>query len=123
MIWGGVLVALLLLSGSAISWWINAEQRKAEDQTQVYSQASLIFKETRYNIVQIQQFLTDAAATGESADDYRDAESNRQQAMRNLDALQKLLPEQAEAVNQLKPLVEGLHQTGVRMAEAYIHQG
>jgi methyl-accepting chemotaxis protein len=65
MIWGGVLVALLLLSGSAISWWINAEQRKAEDQTQVYSQASLIFKETRYNIVQIQQFLTDAAATGE----------------------------------------------------------
>ncbi|WP_137009945.1 methyl-accepting chemotaxis protein [Aquitalea aquatilis] len=123
MIWGALLVALLLLTGSVISLWTNTLQRKADDQVQVYSQASLIFKETRYNIVQIQQFLTDAAATGEGADDYRDAESNRQQAMQNLDTLHKLLPEQAEAVSQLKPLVQGLHQTGVRMAEVYIHQG
>jgi hypothetical protein len=40
--------------------------------------------------------------------------------MRNLDALQKLLPEQAEAVNQLKPLVEGLHQTGVWQKPTFI---
>ncbi|KJV25144.1 hypothetical protein VI06_19805 [Aquitalea magnusonii] len=123
MIRGALLVALLLLTGSVISLWTNTLQRRADDQVQVYSQASLIFKETRYNIVQIQQFLTDAAATGVGADDYRDAESNRLLAMQNLDTLQKLLPEQADAVSQLKPLVQGLHQTGVRMAETYINQG
>ncbi|OQS41706.1 hypothetical protein B0T45_08210 [Chromobacterium haemolyticum] len=118
-----MLVSSLLVVGSVISWWSNVLQKQAEDKVQIYNQASLIFKDTRYNVVQIQQFLTDAGATGEGADDYREAKVNLQQAIKNLDALQSILPEQADIVSQIKPFVIRLHQVGVKMAEAYIHKG
>lgn len=123
MIWGAVLVSSLLVVGSVISWWSNFLQKQAEDKVQIYNQASHIFKDTRFNVVQIQQFLTDAGATGEGAEDYREAKENLQQAIKNLDDLQTILPEQADDVGKIKPFVIRLHQVGVKMAEAYIHKG
>jgi methyl-accepting chemotaxis protein len=123
MILGAVLVASLLLTGSAVTWWTNNLQRQADDEVERFNQASLVFRDTRFNVVQIQQFLTDAGATGEGGDDYRNAAENLKQAMQNLDVLQTMLPDVASEVGQIKPLVQALHQTGVKMAEAYIHQG
>jgi methyl-accepting chemotaxis protein len=71
MILGAVLVASLLLTGSAVTWWTNNLQRQADDEVERFNQASLVFRDTRFNVVQIQQFLTDAGATGEGGDDYR----------------------------------------------------
>ncbi|WP_374555534.1 methyl-accepting chemotaxis protein [Aquitalea pelogenes] len=123
MILGAVLVASLLLTGSAVTWWTNNLQRQADDEVERFNQASLVFRDTRFNVVQIQQFLTDAGATGEAGDDYQAAAENLKQAMQNLDVLQTMLPDAASEVGQIKPLVQALHQTGVKMAEAYIHQG
>ncbi|WP_168209650.1 methyl-accepting chemotaxis protein [Chromobacterium paludis] len=83
----------------------------------------LAFKNARYNVVQIQQFLTDAAATGEGADAYKDAGSNRDQGQKELDKLMQLQPDLAAELQPLKPQLDHLYEVGRNMADVYIRQG
>ncbi|UTH73802.1 methyl-accepting chemotaxis protein [Chromobacterium sp. IIBBL 290-4] len=123
LIIGTIIVAVPLLFGNAMIWLSNTALLRAEAEKQKFVAATIAFKNARYNVVQIQQFLTDAAATGETADDYRDAESNRQQAQQELDKLMGLLPDLSPALQPLKQQIDHLHEVGRKMAEAYVHQG
>jgi methyl-accepting chemotaxis protein len=84
--------------------------------------ALLAMLETRFNVVQIQQFLTDVSATAD-CDGFEDAAANFDHARRNLDALAKLLPELSQDAAEVRTLIEAFHAAGVRMAEAYISGG
>ncbi|MDN0076796.1 methyl-accepting chemotaxis protein [Crenobacter sp. SG2303] len=123
MLIGTILVVLPLLIGNIVLWLSNASLHSAEAEQQKWVLATQTFKDARYNVVQIQQFLTDASAIGEGADDYRDAETNRVQAQDNLKKLEQLLPEKAAMLRQISAQVDQLHHIGHDMAEAYIHQG
>lgn len=92
------------------------------DQTVVMAAATNHIKDTRFHVVQIQQFLTDVSATGDRGG-YDEADANRQNAHSQLDALGKLIPEIIGSVDDAKRKVDRLSETGRRMAEAYLNEG
>jgi methyl-accepting chemotaxis protein len=84
--------------------------------------ASNQFKDLRYHVVQIQQFLTDVSATHER-DGFADAKENWNAARKELAALLELTPEFSDTIKQISNDVEILEQTGEEMANAYIESG
>ena len=78
--------------------------------------------EARFHIVQVQQFLTDASATGER-DPLQEAAAHYQALQGNLQAIAKFDASLSGEISQITRLTEQFHQVGLRMAEAYITQG
>jgi hypothetical protein len=60
------LVGALLLFGNLIVWNSNASLAAAAEEASRIEQSIRAFKDTRFHVVQIQQFMTDAAAVGEA---------------------------------------------------------
>jgi methyl-accepting chemotaxis protein len=85
-------------------------------------------KDIRYHVVQVQQFLTDAAATHELSDDEKDAE--RQAAAFRADTTHAAEVARAmgdtaalDLVTQMQTLFPDYYATGVTMAHAYVDDG
>jgi methyl-accepting chemotaxis protein len=114
-------VALLLIIGNAFVWISHGELQTAEAEKQRLLNASLAFKNVRYLVVQIQQFLTDASAVGE--DDYSEALTEKNAAHNELASLLAIMPELKIEIREADKSVDTLYATGERMANAYFHQG
>ncbi|WP_446807883.1 methyl-accepting chemotaxis protein [Methylomonas sp. 2BW1-5-20] len=114
-------VALLLIIGNAFVWISHGELQSAEAEKQRLLNASLAFKNVRYHVVQIQQFLTDASAVGE--DDYSEALTEKNAAHNELASLLAITPELKTELREADKSVDTLYATGERMANAYFHQG
>ncbi|MDH5547832.1 MAG: methyl-accepting chemotaxis protein [Gammaproteobacteria bacterium] len=82
----------------------------------------LLLKETRFNIVQIQQFLTDVGATGDYGAQ-SEAQEHLAAANSLLDKLSNDHPILKVALLEAKQSLHALYDTGVRMAEAYVEIG
>lgn len=78
--------------------------------------------DARFHIVQVQQFLTDASATGERAP-LQEAAAHYQALQGNLHAIASFDASLSGEISQITRLSEQFHQVGLRMAEAYITQG
>jgi methyl-accepting chemotaxis protein len=117
----GLVVCMLLVLGNLILLHSNAALGKAADDAARVGRGVLTFKDTRFHVVQIQQFLTDAAAVGEA--DFGEADRQRQKALTALDRLAELLPDRQSSVNDLKKAVALLYQIGEEMVKAYVGQG
>lgn len=115
-----VLCALLAL-GNAIIWNSNVLLKAAVGHAAIAQQGIQAFKDTRFHVVQIQQYLTDAAAVGEP--EFADAAHQRDLALAQLDRLASLLPDRQAPVKALKAAVGKLYETGEAMARTYIDQG
>jgi methyl-accepting chemotaxis protein len=79
-------------------------------------------RETRFSVVQVQQFLTDVSATAE-AGGYDEAQKANAEAIKNLDIIARLQPDLAAEVSRIGQQVKDFHAVGVKMAEAYIQKG
>ncbi|ENM5826875.1 methyl-accepting chemotaxis protein [Vibrio metoecus] len=86
-------------------------------------QARTIFKDVRYHVVQIQQYLTDASAVGELEEDQALAEEHKKAALDALNSLAQLVPDLSNQVNDTKSGVVQLYDVGLLMAKAYIDNG
>lgn len=115
-----ILCALLLL-GNLIVWNSNASLAAAAEEASRVEQSIRAFKDTRFHVVQIQQFLTDAAVVGEA--DFSEATAQREKALSQLERLAGLWPARQAAINELKVAVKHLYDTGERMVQAYVGQG
>ncbi len=62
-----MLVGTLLLLGILIVWNSNASLNAAAEEALRIEQSLLAFKDTRFHVVQIQQFMSDAAAVGKTS--------------------------------------------------------
>ena len=78
--------------------------------------------DTRFNVIKIQQALTDAAATGDNGG-FSSAMDNLSAAQDNLDELIAARPDLQGKVEEFKQGIGELHELGVRMANAYIKNG
>ena len=78
--------------------------------------------ETRFDVVQIQQFLTDVSATGDT-DGFKDADTNLKEAQDSLRALQTLEPDLQAKISNIENLLQQFNAVGVRMAQAYATRG
>ncbi|MDH2433488.1 methyl-accepting chemotaxis protein [Pokkaliibacter sp. MBI-7] len=78
--------------------------------------------EARFHVVQVQQFLTDASATGDR-DGFDDAKEHYQALQANLDEIQRIDTAFGNDISRTRSLAEQYYQIGQKMAEAYITQG
>ena len=112
-----ILCALLLI-GNLIVWNSNASLAAAAAEASRIEQSIRAFKDTRFHVVQIQQFLTDAAAVGEA--DFAEASVQREKALSQLGRLAGLWPARQGVINELNVAIQRLYDTGERMVQAYV---
>mgnify|MGYP001019219771 CR=1 FL=1 len=116
-----LLIGALLVAGNVVIWRSSNAMALAADEAARAEQAVRLFKDSRYHVVQIQQFLTDAAAIGEAT--FSEAGEHRRQALDHIDRLAALIPERQAALRQLGDAVRRLYEAGERMVHAYVAQG
>lgn len=115
------LVCLTLVTGNLIIWRSNTALGSAAEHASQVELAIRTFKDARFHVVQIQQFLTDASAVGEA--DFREAMNERDAALADLERLSKQLAEKRDSIDSMKQGVKRLYDTGETMAHAYIDKG
>ncbi|MCM8610922.1 methyl-accepting chemotaxis protein [Accumulibacter sp.] len=116
-----LLIGALLVAGNVVIWRSSNAMALAADEAARAEQAVRLFKDSRYHVAQIQQFLTDAAAIGEAT--FSEAVEHRRQALDHIDRLAALVPERQAALRQLGDAVRRLYEAGERMVHAYVAQG
>jgi len=118
-VFSSILLGILLI----IVWQGFSSSTKASRNEHLVTQkATLSMLETRFDVVQIQQFLTDVSATGDT-DGFKDAEKNLQEAQDSLRALQVLEPDLQSKIGNIESLLKQFYEVGVRMAQAYASHG
>ncbi|HRD89232.1 MAG TPA: methyl-accepting chemotaxis protein, partial [Accumulibacter sp.] len=121
LFYSAVLICALLVGGNIIVWRSSSALSLAANEAAQAEQSVRLFKDTRYHVVQIQQFLTDAAAVGEAS--LGEAGEQRTQALHHIARLTALLPERQASLRQLDDAVRRLYEIGERMVQAYVGQG
>ena len=79
-------------------------------------------QQTRFHVVQIQQFLTDVGATRNEGG-FKEATANLERANTRLTTVESIRPELANEVTQVKQEIISMHKSGVTMAWEYINNG
>ena len=111
------LVLLCVLIFTLWSSFRNA-QESTHDHNAVALPALVAMLETRFNVVQIQQFLTDVSATGESGG-FKEAKTAYDKAIKDLDTIARLEPQLANQTIKVKESLAKFHTLGTEMANAY----
>jgi len=84
--------------------------------------AVVALKNTRFHVIQVQQFLTDVGATRKEAG-FSEAQENKEKALHYLDELAVIKPNLLSVTNTLKDKISAMHKSGVTMAWEYIKYG
>jgi methyl-accepting chemotaxis protein len=116
--------ALVFLAVLVFTSWsgLRTAIETSRDENTVALPALVAMLETRFNVVQVQQYLTDVSATGES-DGFKDAKAAHDAALKDLDSISRLEPRLAEQVAQTKAGLGAFHTLGIEMANTYNSAG
>lgn len=120
-----ITITLSLLALIVLVWVSNSQQYFIHESVlNEEKQVNTIFalKDTRYYVVQIQQFLTDVGAT-KSDEAKAEALDSLNAALANLDKLKSSSPEYTDRAQAIKLQVKQLYASGEDMADAYLTQG
>jgi len=117
-----ITVAVLMILWLVVNNGFRHSEDSSREENTVALPALVAMLETRFNVVQIQQYLSDASATGEP-DGLKDARSSRDDALKHLDHLASLIPALTNDVGLIKAAVGNFHALGVEMANAYVNSG
>jgi methyl-accepting chemotaxis protein len=115
-------VAVLCLLVFNVWNGFRQSQASSHEANVVALPALVAMLETRFQVIQIQQYLTDVSATGES-DGFADARTAYQRAGASLDIVAGHQPELGGQVASIKTSLASFHALGVDMANAYIKSG
>lgn len=122
MIAGPVFVVVLLL----VSFFFTRDQLHEIDELvehqSVLAEGILAIKDARVYLVQIQQFLTDVAATGEE-DAFSEAEESLAGVKNSLNKMIEVMPEHKQMAGKIALETQALYQLGRTMAMVYIKEG
>lgn len=113
-----IILSVFVILTTTVFTDINAKTREQ----QRLANAELALEETRYHVVQIQQFLTDVSATA-NTDGFQDAKDELTSALYSLDKLVKYFPEWGNQAATFKEQIDKLHTVGTNMANVYIKDG
>ncbi|WP_374401592.1 methyl-accepting chemotaxis protein [Niveibacterium sp.] len=114
----GITIALVVVLAAVVVLQLSALRAQSEYEHSVTDVMVDQLAAAKLQIVQVQQFLTDASATGEQ-DGVADAEKAYAAARASLAKLSGLAPAFAAEVEALSREVEQLREVGMRMVEAY----
>jgi len=116
-------ILLTLLGGIvALNLFTSIEFKKLSAEETRYTQALIDFKDVRFHVIQIQQYLTDVAATADVLV-IKDAQQHKKEAVSLLRKLKTTVPEFSKNIDRMIPEVGGLFEVGEKMARTYIIQG
>jgi methyl-accepting chemotaxis protein len=118
-------VAAFLAVGCLALGWNELRFRgiaNADSEQTAEVEAMRLLKDMRYHVAQIQQFLTDVAATHDDGG-YDEAREHLAAAATAAGRLATLRPAFASRASDLAQRTEHLHDLGVRMARAYVESG
>jgi methyl-accepting chemotaxis protein len=118
MVFVAALIAVALLQASVLYFLINKLDALAEYEHEVTSRLYQDSGQVKYGVIQIQQYLTDSAATQE-ADGKADAQKAMEVALKNNTEIGKLAPELLGLTQSLDLQIKRLFDTGVKMVAAY----
>lgn len=110
-----MLIGLILYASSST---LRDVRNESEFEHQVTDQLVNRLALARLETIQIQQYLTDAAATGED-DGIEDAIRSKTHALALLGEIAAIDPDLGHDAGQLAKEIERLHRTGLTMVEAY----
>ena len=118
-----IIIVTLAVCGFIATTWMksNSLMEKTMEQERI-SEAMRAMAESRYHVIQIQQFLTDVGATADLGG-YDEAQKELSGAMASLDRLEATMPDLTQRVEGFRSDVRSLHEVGVRMAKAYVAEG
>lgn len=116
-----LLIAAVILAGALLVVQQSVHLNEAEATNRQTSAAIAAFKDVRFHVVQIQQFLTDASAVGVA--EFNDARQHRDSAKALLQQLGQQQTALASEIHAASALIDPLYNTGERMAHAYIGSG
>ncbi len=117
--------SLLALAGITFIVIINVTFNSLDDSMREYQNLETqmeVFKDTRFHVIQIQQFLTDVSAT-HNKEGFDEAERNRIEALKNLEEIVGLNPAFSSKKTDLAYAINRLHDVGNKMAWDYINVG
>ncbi len=119
-------ISVVLATASLVFAWVLMSAFSTIDQARKTHETLELqvehFKDARFHVAQIQQFLTDVGAT-HIEDGFGEAEHQLKQVFTSLDIIAGLNPTLNADCNTLKQEIEQLHRVGVKMAQDYINQG
>ncbi len=122
MIRSCMLVAVPLLIASTLSIWSSQAQLRAQEHVDALALAQSTFESARYDLVQIQQFMTDASVTGDKQG-ITEAAGYRDNALQRLRVLARTLPDLAGDILPMQETVTRLQQKGTVMVDTYLRHG
>ncbi len=114
---GGITLLVLLLGGSMLSV-VNRANNILDDEIHPLSVARDGLGEVKYAVTEIQQFITDSAATGE-ADGVADAVKTQQHLFAVLDVVEKARPDLKNQTDTIRDRSQKLMEVGKAMVAAY----
>jgi methyl-accepting chemotaxis protein len=117
-----VLLAILAFVNIATTTWLTYKLTQHQEQAKVINSAAYKSNELKYQIAQIQQYLTDVSATGER-DGFKDAEAHYLSTKALLNELVVLKPESKLLIDDTHSRLESFYEIGKKMAEIYIAKG
>ncbi len=121
-----IIVSTFLIIASLIFvfllWNVFSQIEKTISQQLTQNHTVIALKDTRFHVIQIQQFLTDVGATRNEAG-FAEAKENLNSAFQSLSAIESLKPELLNESRQLKQEISAMHQAGITMAWEYINNG
>lgn len=104
------------------TWYLlNTIQSANTQQVKLVSQV-IALKNTRFHIIQIQQFLTDAGVTG-NPEAFGEAKENMELAIKSLKEYQSIRTDERLDVPGTIENIKELNQVGIRMANEYLANG
>ncbi|QLG89714.1 methyl-accepting chemotaxis protein [Chitinibacter bivalviorum] len=118
MLFVGVVVGLSVLQAGGLYMLLGQLQTVSEYEHSVTDVLVENLVATKYDIVQIQQYITDSAATQEQ-DGIVDAKKALDDAQIKLDKIASLSSNMSGAVTELKAANQKLYDTGLKMVAAY----
>ena len=114
---------LLVLALSFLTWrGFSTAVQSIQGEHEVSQPSFTAMQETRFNVVQVQQFLTDVSATGEEGG-YKEAAQAYAEAQKNLEELGKLQPDLAADTKSIGEKLKTFNETGISMAKVYVGKG
>ena len=116
----GFVASISVISG--INWYVGDALKKSQIKQEALINASTLFLDMRYQVVQIQQFLTDVSATHNRAG-FEEAKQHRDAALNIAQELRASLPDYQQQIEQLQQGIMNLYASGELMAKAYIVEG
>lgn len=115
-------LAVASLLAGLYSAWSFAALANTDTRRTAAADAVHALADTRFHVVQIQQFLTDVGATHDDGG-FAEAASNLAAAQARLAELRRVAPELGPKIDAVLPRLAAVHDVGVEMARAYVSAG